>query len=118
MQLPQYGIESDRIPSLVADARSLVIRPIRVDELDCRKSFQRQPTKLSLEDALALAQEYETPWTFIHRQAFGKEQSYYELGCRINSSAVNGVEYFIWIEVSELDGSELAAKHGLAALPY
>lgn len=83
-----------------------------VDELDCSKSFTRQPTMdKSLEEVLKIAfAEPKTRWSFIFRKGWGAERDYWEVGSR---TAFGEVDYFLWINLDVTAGKEIIRKYGL-----
>jgi hypothetical protein len=94
---------------------------IRIDELDCAKSWMRQPSQLSLEDATNLIlRASESYFTFVlrngyHSQFGGADARYWEycLSGMKKTEDLNDVEIFVWIEIKEEDGNKLVEKYKL-----
>lgn len=56
-----------------------------ITELDCRKSWQRTPSAVLLDEALPLSLASLThPWGLFFREGMGREPAYYELFCRFD----------------------------------
>lgn len=94
---------------------------IRIDELDCVKSWMRQPSQLTLEDATNLIlKASESYFTFVlrngyHSQFGGADARYWEfcLSGIKKTEDLNYVEIFIWIEIEEEAGLQLVEKYKL-----
>lgn len=94
---------------------------IKIEELDCIKSWMRQPSKLTLEDATNLILKApENYFTFVlrngyHSQFGGADVRYWEfcLSGMKKTEDLNYVEIFIWIEIEEESGFKLVEKYKL-----
>lgn len=106
----RYLIPKKIRKELVADSIKLA-DSIRVDELDCKRSFSRQDTKLSVDEVIKKGEENtNTMYNFIFCPAICSEPAYYDVGL----STMNiGVNYFLWITVSVFNGQSLIDKFKL-----
>jgi hypothetical protein len=78
----------------------------RVDELDCSKSWRRQPIEMSFEDIMKKFDK-SCHFTVIHRKDFSEE--YGEVGfCTMSDPS-----YFLWIYTSLANLETIIANHNL-----
>ncbi len=89
-----------------------------VDQLDCKVSFCRQPTKKTVEEVIkiGLNKETSTLFHFIYRdmsflpQEYPQNHDYWEIGL---STMGLTPDYFLWIRLNVDDGYKLVKKYGL-----
>lgn len=79
------------------------------DELDCKKSFARQPTDKTPKEVLELGLKTKSHYTFIYRAGYN-EPDYFETGL---STIGNTPNYFLWINLSIEQGLKMIEKWGL-----
>lgn len=79
-----------------------------VDKLDCAESWSRQKVEMSFSDIM---QKFTNKchFTVIHRRGYEKKG---EIGF---STMGLGIEYYLWINISEEDLDELVEKFELEA---
>lgn len=80
-----------------------------VDELDCSKSWLRQPTDKTPVEVLELGLKIKSHYTFIFRQGYG-HPDYFEAGL---STICKTPDYFLWINLSVEQGLKMIEKWGL-----
>lgn len=111
----QYSLPKN--PKKVLDEAIKLARTIRVDELDCRKSFHRVATNESIEWVIkGCLSNKQTHWTLIYRDMseYTRESSYWDFGASFMHE--NGVSYFLWIELTPINGGKLVEKFKLENL--
>ena len=86
---------------------AMKVGKVWVDELDCSKSFSRQPTKKTVKEILQMClNSNNTFWVFIERD-FPKQ--YFDVGC----CTMTTPDYFLWIEIPYEDGVKLIKRYKL-----
>lgn len=90
-------------------------KSIIVDELDCSKSFRRQPTTKSVAEVFLMGvRNKDTMWNFIIRNRKWNDLISTDIG--FSTMPIHGVSYFLWINL-EIDAAyKLAEKHKLKRL--
>jgi hypothetical protein len=85
---------------------------VNVDELDCSKSFARQPTNKTVGEILEIGFKYKsTLYNFIYKDvAFVGEEPYYDVGF---STVGLKPEYFLWLKLTPENGQKLIEKYGM-----
>ena len=85
---------------------------VTADELDCEKSFRRQPTDKTPKEVFEMASRKgtSTAWNFIIRD--DHPFPVVDIGCCTGV----GVVYFLWIHIPVDKALELARKHKLKEL--
>lgn len=84
----------------------LAAENVRVDELDCSKSFARQKVNITLGEVLEMKG---TPrYSFIYRS----QESHYEF-CLDKENKETKINYFIWIFIGIPAGEKLVEEYGL-----
>jgi len=102
-----YNVEHIRDKSkFLKDCISKAFR-VKVDELDCKISFRRMPTKKSADDIIKMAKENEKAGHCFHvfiirNYVFGKEP-YIEAGVSTNKPLEKEYFIFIYIKLDKLD---------------
>lgn len=84
------------------------------DELDCSKSFARQPTDKTSREVLEIG--LRTPGTlynFIYRDYRAWDKEFFDVGLSTIGQAPN---YFLWISLDIEDGEKLIKKFKLKPL--
>lgn len=111
MSRTSYSLNREIAKDLIPEAIKLS-SSIKTDELDCSKSFSRQPTDKTPEEILQIGLDDErTVWTFIEKNmSFMNEGSYFDVGC---STASGNPRYLLWINLSIDDGKKLISKYKL-----
>ena len=110
-----YQIPKDIVADFAKDCLALQ-HYVKVDELDCSKSFARQKSELSLDEAFNVINNASfRHYSFILRTGFhsqfgGWGAQYFEF---CSSGEKDSVEYFVWIEVEKEDGLQLVEKYKL-----
>ena len=105
-----------RIREKVIRAAMKVAASVRVDELDCSKSFCRILSKLPVEDAIQIAlKDKNTLFNFIHRDAICTDPEHYDVGF---STMTNRPDYFLWIWVNMPEGDKLIKQFKLKQVVY
>jgi hypothetical protein len=79
------------------------------DELDCSKSFARQPTDKTVEEVLEIGLNTKSHYTFIFREGYG-QPDYFETGL---STLGNHPDYFLWINLGVEQGLKMIEKWGV-----
>ena len=105
------------VPTSVATRRRIYRAALRasyrswVDELDCSKSFARQPSDRSFDEVLESCLRIpRAHWSIIRREAIGDRPLHYEFGC---STLGTRPEYFIWVSVRPQLAEQLLRKEKL-----
>lgn len=96
----------------ILKAAIAVSKIIRVDELDCSKSFTRQSTDKTVEEVLEIGlNNSKTHYNFIYRDmSFNGQKDYWDVGfCTICLNP----DYFLWIELEPDKGYEIINKFKL-----
>jgi hypothetical protein len=109
-----YNVPEDQAGQFIEDCLKLDHK-IRIEKLNCKKSFLREKSELTLEEARNLVLNSAVKnFSFILRRGFGIDldlnKKHWEF-CA--SNMLNGEENFIWIEVEEEDGYKLVEKYNL-----
>lgn len=111
-----YILTNNKAEQVIKEALTLTDN-VRVDELNCVKSFARKSTDKSLEWILQHAfNDKNTLWFYILRNmSWCSESNYFDIGC-ITKCKENNIDYFVWIELNEETGIKLANKYKLKLL--
>ena len=108
-----YTVPEDRALELMKDAMKLS-SIIKVDELDCSKSFARTRSDKSAEEVLSIAygEKDNAHSVFIYRDGRFEMDNlpYYDVGV---STKKGCPDYYIFLKLSEDDGKKLIDKFDL-----
>lgn len=106
-----FKIPKSKAKKVIQDALDIA-KDVRVEELNCQKSFRRVPTKKSVSEVFRMGlNNSNTLWHFCIR--------YWESDITINSTDIglstgpSGITYFLWIDVERDKAYDLARKHKL-----
>lgn len=109
-----YEIPKPKRKSIILEALNLAYYK-EVDELDCSKSFARQPTNKSIDEVLKIAfTDKKALYNFIFRKMdyFG-EEDYFDVGFSTLGTEPN---YFLWLKLTPEDGFKLIEKYKLVPI--
>lgn len=106
----QYMINKYPNPWEILDEAVTVSRKCFVDKLDCSKSFARENTDLTYEEAKPLFEDKLLHFAFIQHKGFLDENDYYDVGVSTQAGHPN---YFIFFYISIEDGEKVAEKYNL-----
>jgi len=98
----------------VLEAAMALAYHVHCDELDCSKSFARQPTDKTPQEVFEIG--LKTPgtlYTFIHRDYRGWEQDFFDVGLSTIGQVPN---YFLWISLDIENGEKLIKTFKLRPL--
>jgi hypothetical protein len=101
----EYRIPKGKAGELLLKAISLS-KDVKVDELDCAKSFRRQPTDKTIEEVLKIGLEDGASFHFIYRLECG---GYFDVGLR----TCGDIDYFLWIKLNYEQGRKLVVDFEL-----
>lgn len=88
-----YKISKDIFYNILEEALLDSDLNLKLDQLDCSKSWSRQDTSKSLEEIITISKkDVDCHYSFIHRVNPIKE--YLEIGLRTDE---NNIGYFIWV---------------------
>ena len=106
-----------RIREKVIRSAIKVAESVRVDELDCSKSFCRTRSQLPVEDAIQIAlKDKNTLFYFIHRDAICTDPEHYDVG--FSTMCSSRPDYFLWIWVNIPEGDALIKEFKLKPVAY
>ena len=122
-----YIIPLEKAESIFREAKEIA-RKWWIDELDCSKSFSRQPSQKTFEEMMEICKDdnIKKHLTYIYRDQYFLPQNEYfdDDGKDINRNYWDigfiticlKPDHFLWIELEEEDGEKLIDKYQL--LPY
>ncbi len=104
-----YSIPKDKREEILCAAIEIAYF-VKVDQLDCSKSWMREDTDKTVEEVLNIGlNDKNTLYSFILRGAF-QDNTYYEAGL---STIGFKIDYFLWINLSLENGQKIIDKYGL-----
>ncbi len=86
-----------------------IAEKVWADELDCKKSYARQPTDRTPEEVLKMGLEIPSNFVFVLRNGY-TSPNYFETGL---STLTTHPYYYLWITLSVEDGLKVIEKYNL-----
>ena len=88
-----YNISRNNFYSILDEALLDPNVKLKLDELDCSKSWSRQDTNKTLEEIISISKnDTDSHYSFIHRK--NPVNEFLEIGLRTDE---NQIGYFIWV---------------------
>lgn len=114
MRTIQIEIPSENIEKFLSKSISSSYE-VKVDQLDCSKSFHRVPTDKSVEEVLNILLNTESHYVMIYRSMeFFGEDDYWDVG---GSTMTSNPEYFLWIRLKPEVGYDIIKEFNLKQIP-